>query len=100
MGWDFQSARVPVLARSARAGRLCFIVLGSGRLLAWGGVCLQAVEIGDGLLRLGGGGENGAGVGLHHANPVVDIAGVIGMRLAVDAEARANEARSGLDQLS
>ena len=52
---------------------------------------LQAVEIGDGLLRLGSGGKDGARVGLHHLEPVVDVAGVIGMRLDGDAEARAQE---------
>lgn len=66
--------------------------LGKGRL--------QAVEKADGLLRLGGGGKDGARIGFHDAKPMVDVAGMIGMRLDGDAEARAQEGGADLGDLS
>ena len=63
---------------------------------ALGGGGLQAVEIGDGLLRLGGGGEDGAAVAFHDLEPVVDVARVVGVRLEGDADARAQEGGADL----
>ena len=62
--------------------------------MGWGG--LQAVEIGDGLLRLGGGSEDGPWIGLHDLEPMVDVAGVIGVRLDGDAEPGAEEGGADL----
>ncbi len=62
--------------------------------MRWGG--LQAIEIGDGLLRLGGGSENGARLGLHDREPMVDVAGVVGVRLDGDAEPGAEEGSADL----
>ena len=52
---------------------------------------LQAIEIGNGLLGLGGGGEQGARVGLHHLEPVMNVAGMIGVRFGRNAKARAKK---------
>ena len=57
---------------------------------------LQAVEIGDGFLCLGGCREHGAAVGLHDLEPVGDVAGMIRVRLVCDAEAGAQETCAGL----
>ena len=64
------------------------------------GTVLQAVEIGDGLLCLGGGGEDRPGVRLHDAQPVVKVASVIGVRLGGDADTRTKESCAGLGYLS
>lgn len=61
---------------------------------------LQGIEVGDGLLRLGCGGEERARLGLHDGEPVVDVTGVIGVRLDGDAEAGAQEGGPDLGDLS
>jgi hypothetical protein len=61
---------------------------------------LEAVEIGDGLLRLGRGREDGARFGLHDLQPVLNVAGVVGVRLDGDAETGAQEGRTDLGRLS
>ena len=45
-----------------------------------------------GLLRLGCGSKDRSGVGIHYLVPVVNVAGMIGMRLAADAETCTDEA--------
>ena len=61
---------------------------------------LQGIEVGYGLLRLGCGSEERARLGLQDSEPVVDVAGVIGVRLDGDAEAGAQEGRPNLGNLS
>lgn len=61
---------------------------------------LQGIEVGDGLLCLGCGGEKGARLGLHDFEPVVDVARVIRMRLDGDAEACTKESGADLGDLS
>jgi len=69
-----------------------------GGLFALGG--LEAVEIGDGFLRFGGGGKQRVRIGFHHTEPVVNVARVVGMGLGGDAEPGAEEGGAGLRTLS
>ena len=57
---------------------------------------LQAVQIIDGALRVGGGGEDRALVFLQHLEPVPQIGGVVVSRLRRDAEVGAEESGSQL----
>ena len=47
-----------------------------------GGLRLKAVQVVGGFLGVGGGLEDGPLVGFEHGQPVVEIAGVVGSRLA------------------
>jgi hypothetical protein len=61
---------------------------------------LEAIEIGDRFLRLGGGGKHRAWAGLHYTDPVVNIARVLGMRLHRQAELGAQERGAEFGALS
>jgi len=65
----------------------------SGRALLRG-VRLQPVEKGNSRLCLGGSGKQRARVRLHHLEPMVNIARVVGVRLCGDADTGTQERRA------
>ena len=69
--------------------------MGSGRCPLRGGT-LEAVEIGHGLLCLGGGGKHGATVRLHNAESMAKVLGMVGVRLGHDAKPRTQKTRGRL----
>ena len=72
--------------------------MSGGGLFALGG--LEAIEIGDGCLRLGGGGKQRARIGSHQTEPVMNVARVVGVGFGGNAESGAQEGRATLGDLS
>ena len=91
------SGRVGAL-RKRRATQSSANGVSGGGLFALGH--LAAIEIGDGFLRLGGGGKHRARIRFHHIEPVMNIARVLGVGFGGDTESGAQECGANIRTLS
>ena len=55
--------------------------------------CLEPINIGNGLLRLGSGGKQRARICFHHGQEVINVTRVIGVRLSGETEPGADKRR-------